>query len=258
MSIDFHSPNLIDRSLVVDTFNFACHDGLPCFTTCCRQLDLPLYPYDILRLRRALGLTSAQFLQTHVRLVASQHPFFPALMLNMAEGEQQFCPFLGPAGCRVYPDRPSACRSYPLERAVGRRAAGARLDEQYFLVRHSYCQGHGQQRTYALALWEREQGLYHYNLENDLWAEMDALFATNPWAGEGKAGPKQRLAFMVCYCVDEFRDYLQQNSLLDGFRLSREVRRRITGDDVELLRFGYDWLRYVLVGAGPLVRKSRS
>ena len=33
---------------------FACHPKVPCFNECCRELDLALSPYDVLRLRRAL------------------------------------------------------------------------------------------------------------------------------------------------------------------------------------------------------------
>ncbi|OQX20527.1 MAG: Fe-S oxidoreductase [Desulfobulbaceae bacterium A2] len=247
----------LDRRPVDDLFDFSCHAELSCFMTCCRQLDLPLYPYDIIRLCRILSLSSSVFLQRHVRLVAGDHPFFPALMLKMADGDQQLCPFLGPDGCQVYHDRPTACRTYPLERTVGRAAPGRQLEQHYFLVRHSYCLGHYQQQRYSLSQWEREQGLIEYNVHNDLWAEMNAFFATNPWLGEGKAGPRQRLAFMVCYCVDEFRAYLLEQKLLDTFRVNRAYRRRIATDDAALLRFGYDWLRFLLAGSGPLAAKGR-
>ncbi len=157
----------------------------------------------------------------------------------------------------MYRDRPTACRTYPLERSVGRAAPASQLEQHYFLVRHSYCLGHLQQHQYSLSQWEREQGLVEYNVQNDLWAEMNAFFATNPWSGEGKAGPRQRLAFMVCYCVDDFRTYLLEQKLLDTFRLNRDYRRRIATDDAELLRFGYDWLRFLLAGSGPLAAKRR-
>lgn len=54
--------------------------------------------------------------------------------------------------------------------------------------------------------------------------EVDALFAANPWQGEGQAGPLQQLAFMVCYNIDAFRDYVQQHNLLAAFRLERDRR----------------------------------
>ena len=73
------------------------------------------------------------------------------------------------------------------------------------------------------------------------------MFATNPWQGEGSAGPLQRLAFMVCYNIDDFRAYTDKHRLLKAFRLDRDRRRRIERDDVELLKFGFDWLQYILM-----------
>ncbi len=41
------------RPVVQDeTFRFACHSQLPCFTRCCADLKLVLTPYDILRLKK--------------------------------------------------------------------------------------------------------------------------------------------------------------------------------------------------------------
>ena len=44
------------------TFPFACHRELSCFNACCRDKHLPLSPYDILRLKRALKIDSDKFL----------------------------------------------------------------------------------------------------------------------------------------------------------------------------------------------------
>ena len=38
-----------------DTFRFRCHPGVGCFNRCCRNLNLFLYPYDVIRLRNRLG-----------------------------------------------------------------------------------------------------------------------------------------------------------------------------------------------------------
>jgi hypothetical protein len=48
-----------------DSFAFRCHEGLSCFNTCCRNKLLPLTPYDVLRLKVALGLHSDDFLQRY-------------------------------------------------------------------------------------------------------------------------------------------------------------------------------------------------
>ena len=227
-------------------FQFQCHSGVECFTSCCRKLELYLYPYDVLRLKNSLGIQSAEFMHTHTRIASGSHPFFPAIMLNMRDNADKTCPFLGPEGCMVYKDRPSACRTYPLERAVEKQVGKHGMVVHYFMTHHDYCKGHLEQRQYTVDKWERDQFLYEYNLMNDCWAEVDAFFATNPWQGEGTAGPRQQLAFMVCYNLDEFRRYASRHNLLKLFRMDRDRRRRIERDDAELLRFGFDWLQFVL------------
>jgi len=93
------------------------------------------------------------------------------------------------------------------------------------------------------------------NAINALWVEMDTLFAGNPWKGEGAAGEKQQLAFMVCYNIDGFRRLADQQQLVQQFALGKEERRRIARDDVELLKFGWQWLKLILTGRSALRKK---
>ncbi len=116
-----------------------------------------------------------------------------------------------------------------------------------------YCKGHLEARRLSLKQWEREQQLYDFNLHNDIWAELDAFFARNPWQGEGSAGPRQQLAFMICYNIDDFRVYCQEKQLFSQFRLDKGRRRRIATDDAELQKFGFEWLQQVLGERGALI-----
>ena len=238
------------------TFRFACHAGVSCFTQCCRRQNIFLYPYDLIRLKNRLGISSEELLQRHTGAVRGQNPFFPYLMLQMRDDEGQSCPFLGEAGCTVYEDRPSACRTYPLERAVDRNPAKGQPREYYFLTRHPYCHGHEEEREWTVKEWLRDQQLLDYNLMDDLWAEMDTLFAGNPWQGEGDAGPRQQVAFMACYNLDRFRQYVADFNLLDQFRIDKQRRRAIESDDESLLRFGYDWLKLILANI-PTLKQRR-
>ncbi len=227
-------------------FTFGCHAGLACFGRCCHKVELRLYPYDIIRLKNRLNLHSQSFLEEYTRLSEGDHPYFPAVMLNMADREGFPCPFLEDRGCSLYRDRPSACRTYPLERAVSHGSGSKAPREHYFLVHHPYCLGHAEDHHYSLLQWERQQQLHSFNQMNDRWAAVNAFFGTNPWQGEGKAGPRQQLAFMVCYNVDGFRAYMDSNRLLDRFRLERYRKKRIQRHDDDLLLFGFDWLLHVL------------
>ncbi len=237
-------------------FRFACHPGLSCYTKCCRDLQLFLYPYDILRLKKRLGIDSEEFLNQYCGVVQGANPFFPSVMLMMAENQEKTCPFLGNEGCTVYSDRPSACRTYPLERAVDRSPERGRPQEFYFMTNHVYCKGHAEDREWTVKEWLRDQHLLYYNEMDDLWAEMDTLFSKNPWQGEGAAGPRQLIAFMVCYNIDRFRQYVNDHNLLDQYRLDKSRSKLIESDDEALMKFGFDWLKLILAEIKTLSPKK--
>ena len=66
-----------------EKFCFACHPGVACFTECCRQLDLALTPYDVLRLRKRVGLTSSEFLAKYTLIPFTQDQKVPVPLLKM-------------------------------------------------------------------------------------------------------------------------------------------------------------------------------
>ncbi|MGB3210495.1 MAG: YkgJ family cysteine cluster protein [Desulforhopalus sp.] len=243
------------RPLGDSEFHFSCHPGVSCFTGCCRNVDMTLYPYDIIRLKQALGIDSEEFLRNYVIVIKGENPYFPTVKLKLKDDEKKACPFLNNDGCFVYNDRPSACRTYPLERAVDRSRVSGIADEYYFLTNHPYCLGHKEENSWSVNSWIRNQKLIDYNSMNELWAELDTIFSQNPWKGEGAAGEKQQLAFMVCYNIDGFRRFADEHMLLKQFRLEKEFRKRIKKEDGELLKFGFAWLKLILTGKSSLLRK---
>ncbi len=239
-------------------FKFRCHPGVSCFTRCCRKLEMFLYPYDIIQLKNHLGLDSEEFMNQYAGVVSGRtNPYFPSVILRMMNNEEYTCPFVSADGCQVYENRPTACRMYPLERAVDRETSASRPDEYYFMTNHDYCKGHEEEQELNVDEWLQDQKLLHYNVMDDLWAEMDTLFRTNPWQGEGTAGALQRMAFMVCYNIDGFRRYAEEKSLYRQFKLSKSEVRALSTDDETLLRFGYNWLKFVLADEPTLTLRKR-
>lgn len=236
-------------------FYFHCHSGVECFKSCCRDVNMTLYPFDIISLKRFLGIDSEEFLRKHTYLEKGDNLYFPTVKLRLKEDESKACPFLGDNGCRVYENRPTACRTYPLERAVDRQNQKGAHQDYYFITHHSHCLGHNEQRENTVKGWLRNQRLFEYNMMNDLWAEIDTIFSSNPWRGEGVAGQKQQLAFLVCYNIDGFRKYMLSNKLLNNFELNKDLRRRILSDDNELLKFGFEWLKFLLSNCSSLIQK---
>jgi Fe-S-cluster containining protein len=212
-----------------------------------------LYPYDIIRLKNCLGIDSEKYMRTYTVVEKGDNPYFPTVKLKLTETKA--CPFLSDDGCTVYNDRPSACRTYPLERAVDRSMACGAVEEYYFLTNHAYCLGHQENQRLTVSQWVRSQKLMDYNAMNELWAEIDTVFRQNPWRGEGAAGEKQQLAFMVCYNIDGFRRFAEDHKLIKQFKIDKYFKKRIAREDEELLKFGLQWLKLVLTGKSSLVKK---
>ena len=59
-----------------DTFSFRCYPGIDCYNLCCQNLNLFLYPYDVLRLKNALNISSDEFLDQYVDVVLRSDNFF--------------------------------------------------------------------------------------------------------------------------------------------------------------------------------------
>src|SRR5512146_3181923 len=91
-------------------FKFRCHKGVKCFTACCSNINIVLPPYDLLRLRKRLGMTAEEFINKHCDIEILAKTLLPVITLKMLADDKKSCPFLTPEGCSVYEDRPNICR----------------------------------------------------------------------------------------------------------------------------------------------------
>jgi len=235
-----------------DRFTFSCHRNIACFNRCCAALQLVLTPYDILRLRKRLGISSGEFLEAHTHTRFDRHPRFPMVLLKMADS--QACPFVSPEGCTVYEDRPGACRIYPLARAARKDDHEEQAKEKFFLVREDHCLGFGEARTWTVESWMSDQGLDEYNRMNDRWLEILSLPKS---LGEKADIPRKlQMFFMVSYNPDAFRAFLFESRFFQRFRIPDELRGRLEKDDMTLMTFGFDWLKFSLFGLPTLQQNS--
>lgn len=232
-----------------DRFQFNCHPGVPCFNECCAQLNLLLTPYDILRLKKRLGLDSSTFLEQHTEMISDDHQRFPKVQLKMTDREGRPCPFVAAAGCTIYEDRPGACRTYPLGRGS---AKGGR--EMFFLVREDHCRGFEEDKTWEVKEWLADQGLEEYNRVNDRWMEIITEKAS--LGPPENAMKKIQMFFMVSYNLDRFRDFVYKSRFLHMFELDSKTVEQAREDDLALLYLGYDWLDFALFGKKTMTPKG--
>lgn len=236
-------------------FRFDCHAGLSCFNECCRNLNLFLYPYDVLRLKNSLGITAAEFIDRYVDIVMRDGNYFPEVLLSMSETTEKTCPFLTETGCAVYPDRSYSCRMFPIEQ--GLRYDGSKADDRmvYFFRPPDFCRGQHQARSLTIKEWIDDQKADLYIEMTRQWAEIKALFAGNPWGAEGPYGARGKMAFMAAYNMDSFRDFIFNSSFLKRYRVTDDILKKIQADEAALLLFGFEWIKHSVWGvSSPWLR----
>ena len=236
---------------------FQCRKGIACWNACCSNIDISLTPYDILRLKRRLGLASAAFLQQYAVPYEMEKDGIAGVKLRPVDGGTA-CRFMTDAGCGVYADRPTACRYYPVA-LLSMRKQDESVDRQYYaIVREDHCLGHREPRTQTIDEYRAEQGLPEYD---DLAHGWRQLILKKKSSGPTVGKPSKRsleLFFMTCYDIDRFRSFVASDSFSGIYELPADELHAMLLDDVTLLQFGFRFLRQVLFGEMTIPMRAES
>jgi uncharacterized protein len=235
-----------------ECFRFGCHPGVGCFNECCRQLELALTPYDVLRLKGALGLASHEFLERHALIEQAEDAAWPRVYLGMVDDGRESCPFVSPAGCLVYAHRPGACRMYPLGRGHCRQAGGGQHD-LYVLLREPHCRGFAEPVVpRSIGEWLSDQELLAYNAVND---QMMPILHPEGFNRGWRPDQSQCDKFLLAlYNLDEFKDRLIAAGTDSVVAVTDRERDRLATDELALLRFACRWLHAEVFGGSGVLR----
>jgi uncharacterized protein len=228
-------------------FKFKCYKGISCFNRCCRNTDMLLTPYDILRMKKRLGMSSDEFLKKYTYVHIDEKSSHPFAVLKMMEGEEGKCPFVTPEGCSIYEDRPANCRYYPVGKGlmIKDSAKGPVPQEFFFFIREPNCTGYEEDCEWTIDTWRSEQGVDLYDEMNKEWAEIQ-LRRDNP--GQPKLDEdKQPLIYMASYDLDRFRKFVFESGFLNMFDVDNEELEKMKADDIALMKFGFKYLKYILL-----------
>lgn len=229
-----------------DTFRFACHQKVACFNQCCGDLVQFLTPYDILRLKQRLGLSSSEFLARYTRQQTGGETGLVIVSFRRESPDDNRCPFVTDEGCGVYEDRPSSCRAYPLVRLAARSRETGRISERFFLIKEDHCLGFEQDRTQTVRQWVADQGLAEYNRMNDLM--MALISAKNQFApGRSLSLAETNIFYTGCYDLDRFKNEIFETGRLAEAGISDDDTLAAAGrDDRALLELALVWTRNML------------
>lgn len=224
-----------------ESFSFSCHPNVDCFTDCCRQLELALTPYDILRLKQETGLHSKTFLDRYVIMEQEETEAFPRFYLTMVDDGQASCVFVSDQGCTVYPGRPGACRTYPMGRAAIRQDDDS-IQEFFVLLKEKHCHGFLEKENQTAVKYSLDQGLTRYNEMNDRMASL--LQHEKIRRGMKLTTEETELFVLALYNLDSFREQLEAGGLPNQEQYLSQ--QETCTDDEQLLLFAMDWLSSVL------------
>jgi Fe-S-cluster containining protein len=224
-----------------DRLSFGCCDSVACFNECCRDLNQFLTPYDILRLKNHLGMSAGDFLTRYCSRHTGPETGLPIITLMPKEMKQLTCPFVTTAGCSVYPDRPSSCRTYPLVRTISKSRQTGAVSEHFMVLNEPHCLGFQEKKEQTVRQWIANQGLGVYNEFNDMLMEIISLkYSKIPGPLDIKS---QHIFHLALYDLDGFRSQIFSNSLLKDYNADQKLRNDAATSDEALLKLGLAWVK---------------
>ncbi|HCA26336.1 MAG TPA: 50S rRNA methyltransferase, partial [Betaproteobacteria bacterium] len=228
--------------------------GISCFNACCKDIDITLTPYDILRLKQRLELASGEFLRQYTLPFEMEKDGIAGVKLRPVE-EGTACQFMTDEGCSIYEDRPTACRYYPVALVSMRKQEEYTDTSSYALIEEPHCLGHDEDRSLTIDAYREEQGVEEYDTLGHGWRQ---LILKKKSSGPTVGKPSKRslqLFFMACYDLDRFREFVASDSFNEVYDLPEELKQEIQNDDA-LMQFAFRFLKQVMFGEESIAMKT--
>lgn len=157
-------------------FSFACDRC----GDCCRGSDIPLSPYDILKISDYYDITAVDFLGEFTRWVVALPSGMPQVFLKTKPS----CPFKGEDLCNVYQVRPLVCRLYPVIRIVTHNPSTGEVKIKHSLEKS--CSTIKTEKTQTVDQWMTEQCGETYLRESLKWSEFKVRLVGSEYPKEDK------------------------------------------------------------------------
>jgi len=198
-------------------------------------------------MKNRLGISSGEFLKKYTYTHTDEKSSHPYAVLKVMDDNEGKCPFVTPEGCSIYEDRPTNCRYYPIGQGLMIRGSekGPVNEEIYFFIRDPNCLGYQEDREWTIETWRLDQGADLYDEMNREWKEIQLRRDT---PGQPKLDPKkQGMLYMVSYDIDRFRRFTFESKFPSLFDIDKEEVEKIKTDEIALMKFGFKYLKYILM-----------
>ncbi|KPA19263.1 Fe-S oxidoreductase [Candidatus Magnetomorum sp. HK-1] len=231
-------------------FTFECRKDLECFTKCCRDINIILTPYDIIRMKNRLDLSSEEFLAIYTTPQLLEKTDLPVITLKMLDDDEKSCPFVREDGCLIYTDRPVTCRYYPL--GSGTLAHKDDADDQhgfYFFIKETHCKGFDEKCKWTVREWRDDQKAASFDEINAGWYDLMVMKRSFPQTMRLSEKAK-KLFFIASYDIDRFKRFVFESDFLKLNNIDENKAAEMRDDEIKLVTFGQEWLKWVLYKKG--------
>lgn len=237
-----------------DTFCFSCKKEYSCFNQCCTDTNIFLTPYDVLRMRNRLNISSEEFLDKYTIQPFTKEQKLPVVLLKLLDDDKKHCSFVREEGCAIYEDRPWSCRMYPIGLASQKTRQEAPGNEFFFFQEDDFCEGRLSDQEWTIDEWMQNQGVEPYEHFSSLYREI----VLHPFFDKGNELTPQKMDMfhMVFYNLDKFREFVFSSTFVKRFEISKQTIEAIKNDDIKLMEFGVDWLKFCLFGENTIKIKG--
>jgi Fe-S-cluster containining protein len=239
-----------------DKFCFKCYPGIKCFNACCSGIRINLTPYDIFRLKNRLKMSYHDFLVQYTVPRSIDGTPLPITVIKMRDDDIKSCPFNTPEGCTVYSDRPVTCRYYPIGMAIMKQYEHPAGEDFFIKIKEDHCLGHNEPSEWTIDEWRADQQADLYDEMNKDW--MEVVLKAKSLGIVEFSQKSLDLFFMVSSNLDLFRDFVFNSNFLNAYELEPELVERIKEDELALLRFSLEWLRFTMFGEGDFKIKDEA
>jgi Fe-S-cluster containining protein len=247
--------NLVPSKLELGSkINFRCHKGISCFNACCKQADITLTPYDVIRLKDRLGMTSTEFLRAHTVPFQVDQDGLPGVKLKTTD--EGACLLMTEEGCSIYEDRPTACRYYPLGNMAMKKADATEEETHYFLVEEGHCKGHLEDNEMTVQDYLKEQETAQFDEMNRAWQQLMLMKKSGgPSVGKPPEATLQ-MYFMCSYDMDRFRRFVMSDAFKTTYDLEDTLYQTLEKEDIALMQFGTRLMKQVFFGVRTIPERE--
>jgi len=249
--------DLVPQSLELGTtLKFSCHPGVSCFNECCKHADIILTPYDIIRLKDHLGITSTEFLKKYTVPYQVDGDGVPGVKFRTTN--EGACLLVTDEGCSVYKNRPTACRYYPVGHMAMKAKDATTEETRYFMIQEDHCKGHLEDKEQTIQEFLNEQGVADFDNLNKEWLH---LMLKKKSAGPTVGTPPEsslQLFFMASYDMDRFRRFVLSPAFKNSYDLPDSAYEVLAKEDIALMKFGTKLLKQVLFGEKTIPEKDKA